>query len=67
MFYDCKIGEVRQTVRLGPKTGLPGLTESLIFHLEQTVPVQKHREQIIFESNPQRVPSAAGNFVLNPI
>src|SRR5215813_5053324 len=67
MFYDGKIGEVSQTVRFGPQACLPRLTESLIFRLEQTVPVQKHREQIIFESNPQRVPSAAGDLVLDAV
>jgi hypothetical protein len=67
MFYDCKVGEVSQTVRLGPKACLPRLTERMIFHVEQPVRVQKYCEQIVFENDPQRIPSSAGDLVFDPV
>src|SRR5215831_1339018 len=67
LFYDCKVSEVSQAVCLGPKACLPRLTESLVFHIEQAVPVQKHGEQIVLEHDPQSIPSPARDLVLDSV
>src|SRR5258705_9192241 len=67
LLYDCKIGEIREAVCLGPKACLSGLLERLILSVEQALSVEKHREQAILEDNAKCVPPSAWNFVLDAI